>query len=131
MDFRDERYCKSLTGLSSSELETLSIGFELKYTEYLKSNNPNRKRKFGAGRKGVFSTTRAKICFCLYYLKNYPTFDTIAYHFGISRSTAHEAIHKMIPVMLETLKLHDVLPVEHFESVESMETYFEKKKLQK
>jgi hypothetical protein len=127
MDFRDERSCKSYLGLSFAELDLLSTGFELKYTEYLILNNKNSRRKFGGGRKGVFPTAKDKVCFCLHYLKSYPTFDVLAHHYGISRSSAHEAIHKMIPVMLETLKLYDVLPKDQFASVEEMEAYFEKK----
>ncbi len=86
-----------------------------------------RRRSIGGGRKGSLPTIRDKVVFCLFYLKNYPTFDVLGNLFSLSRSSAHEALHKWLPVMEKSLKELNLLPPSSCSGVEDMRLYFEKK----
>lgn len=125
MIFRDEREQRSTIGVNEPELIKIASVFSELIFE--KSKNKSRKRGVGGGRKGSLPTTRDKVIFCLYYLKNYPTFDVLGNLFRLSRSSAHEALHKWLPVMELTLKQLDALPNALFSSPEEMKIYFEKK----
>ena len=45
----------------------------------------NRQRGFGGGRKGKIPSGKEKVCFILFYLKVYPTFDLLSAVSGINR----------------------------------------------
>ena len=79
-----------------------------------------RQRKAGGGRKGVLDTMQAKLCFSLYYLKTYPTFDVLAETFNLSRSNAHNNVHKLMPVLSASLTSLGYLPQRRFESVDDL-----------
>jgi hypothetical protein len=90
---------KSLTGLSRKGFDRLLNAFsacleEMKQEQYRK-NRRRRKRRPGGGRKGALVTAENKLFFILYYLKNYPTFDVLAFTFEISLSKAQE--NRLVP----------------------------------
>ncbi len=127
MTFRDEREQRSTIGVNEIELTKIEQIFSDLIFENGKSKE--RKRAVGGGRKGSLPSTRDKVIFCLYYMKNYPTFDVLGNRFGLSRSSAHEALYKWLPFTENTLKQLDVLPQSLFSSPEEMTGYFEKKRL--
>ena len=125
MTFRDDREQKSTIGVDEVELTLLANTFSNVLLQQRLSSP--RRRSIGAGRKGSLPTVRDKVIFCLFYLKNYPTFDVLGNLFSLSRSSAHEALHKWLPVMEKSLNVLDVLPHSTFNGVEDMRLYFEKK----
>lgn len=125
MQFRDEREQKSTIGVNNPELAQVVKGVEAVLARQYQSQI--RQRKAGGGRKGKLSSLEAKVVFCLYYLKTYPTFDVLGNRFGLSRSSACEALHKWMPLVKQALEQLDVLPVSLFASPEAMHDYFAKK----
>jgi len=121
----DERRFKALTGLSKQEFAQLLPAFaashaEIRHENYEK-NRAKRQRRPGAGQKGRLDTMRKKLYFVLYYLKNYPTFDTLGDRFSLDRSKACTNAHKLLPVLCRALAQLGVLPPRQFNSVEEME----------
>jgi len=124
LKIHDERHFRALTGVSSEEFIFLEKSFievykkkqELRYQEGLLSGK--RKRRPGGGKKGALPTFRDKLFFVLYYLKVYPTFDVLGSTFGMSRSKANENLHKLAPVLSDTLVALNVMPKREFNSAE-------------
>ena len=121
---RNERQLKSLTGLSRKEFDTLLEAFlicleEIKQEQYRK-NRRHRKRRPGGGRKGALATAPNKLFFILYYLKNYPTFDVLAFTFDISLSKAQENVQKLIPVLKRAVEKLNLLPERSFKKAEEL-----------
>ena len=126
IDIRDERQLKALIGLSFDHLAQIEEAFgkvyrEMKEQAYEKGKaKGERQRGPGGGKKGKLRTIRDKIVFLLYYLKVYPTFDVLGAQFGLSRSKACENVHKLAPLLHQTLAALDVLPHRHFHSVQEL-----------
>ena len=120
----DERRFKALTGLSKREFDQLLAAFAASHAEIQQENyekhKAKRQRRPGAGPKGRLDTWRKKLFFVLYYLKNYPTFDTLGDRFGLDRSKACTNAHKLLPVLCRALAKLGVLPARQFHSVEEM-----------
>lgn len=124
----DERQFKALTGLSGAAFHKLLVVFILCYQENIQenyeANKVKRKRKPGAGQKGRLNTLEKKLFFILYYLKTYPTFDVLGYHFDLDRSKACTNVHQLFPVLLKALDRLQVLPKRQFDSVEELQAAF-------
>lgn len=125
-DIRDDRQMRALTGVTVEQFEILWESFNQTYQMWQWQAyeegvaNGSRSRRPGGGQKGALPTTREKLFFLLYYLKVYPTFDVLGTHFGMVRSKAHENVHKLMPVLAESLSQLDVMPHREFASVEEM-----------
>jgi hypothetical protein len=76
-----------------------------------------RKRKPGGGQKGNLPELVDKLYFILSYYKTYPTFDVLGVRFGLSRSKANEQVHRLSPILHQTLMEMGHLPKREFESV--------------
>jgi len=100
---------KALTGLSQAQFDSLLPVFSAiyhatqqhRYEEGLRSGT--RRRKPGGGTKGTLPTMAEKLLFVLYYYKTSPTFDVLGTQFEIVRSKAHENLHKLSPILYDTL----------------------------
>src|SRR6266850_612658 len=111
MDFqvRDDRQMKALTGLSQAQFDSLLPVFstisqtmqQQRYAEGLAAGT--RRRTPGGGTKGTLPTMAEKLLFVLYYYKTSPTFDVLGTQFEIVRSKAHENLHKLSPILYDTL----------------------------
>ena len=109
IQIRDDRQMKALTGLSQAQFDYLLPVFSAiyqatqhqKYEEGVKSGT--RTRKPGGGFKGKLPTMADKLLFVLYYSKTYPTFDVLGTQFELVRSKAHENLHKLSPILYDTL----------------------------
>lgn len=113
----DKRAVKALTGLSYEEFTELVKTFK-QVEESLCNKDKGRKRKFGGGKLGALKTREERLFCVLFYLKNYPTFDVIAYMFGFQRGHACEAIHRYLEILEKALKRKFVLPERKVNSVE-------------
>ena len=109
IQIRDDRQMKALTGLSQAHFDYLLPVFSdiyqatqhQTYEEGVKSGT--RTRKPGGGSKGKLPTMADKLLFVLYYYKTYPTFDVLGTQFELVRSKAHENLHKLSPILYDTL----------------------------
>ena len=125
---RDERQLKALTGLPRDKFEVLIAEFAQVYQArqqqaYERAQAQGiRRRKPGGGQKGKLPGAGDKLMFVLYYFKNYPTFDVLGTQFDMARSKACENLHKLTPVLHETLAGLEVLPRREFENVEAFKS---------
>jgi hypothetical protein len=117
---RDDRQMKALTGLSQAQFDSLLPVFSAiyqatqqhRYEEGRRSGT--RRRKPGGGTKGKLPTMAEKLLFVLYYYKTYPTFDVLGTQFEIVRSKAHENLHKLSPILDDTLVHLEMMPHREF-----------------
>jgi Helix-turn-helix of DDE superfamily endonuclease len=109
MQIRDDRQMKALTGLSQAQFDHLLPVFtdlyqaiqHKTYEDGVESGT--RTRKPGGGAKGKLPTMAEKLLFVLYYYKAYPTFDVLGTQFEMVRSKAHQHLHKLSPILYDTL----------------------------
>src|SRR5918911_5125816 len=113
---RDERQMKALTGLSQTQFNHLLPAFSAIYQAtqqkmYAKGIEAGtRTRKPGGGCKGKLPTMADKLLFVLYYYKTYPTFDVLGPQFEMGRSKANENLHKLSPILYDTLAHLELMP---------------------
>src|SRR5215468_7384889 len=126
LQIRDERQMKALTGLSQDQFDHLLPCFsaiyeatqQKTYAEGVASGT--RRRKPGGGSKGKLPTMAEKLQFVLYYYKTYPTFDVLGTPFAMARSKAHENLHKLSPILYNTLVHLDLMPHREFTTPEEL-----------
>lgn len=120
LPLKDNRLCKSLTGLSIAEFKSLCIDFSYNYKEARINAKPDRERKYGGGCKGKLETIEEKLLFILFYMKVYPTFDLIGFMFGMVKSKAHRWQSILQPILEQTLERKLVLPERKVSNVEGL-----------
>ena len=123
---RDDRQMKALTGVSQTQFDFLLPAFSHIYEETQKQRYEEgvkagkRSRKPGAGIKGKLPTMADKLLFVLYYYKTYPTFDVLGAQFDMVRSKANENLHKLSPILYDTLVELDLMPYREMETPEAL-----------
>src|ERR1700716_1142023 len=130
LQIRDDRQMKALTGLSQAQFDHLLSVFsdvyrttqQQTYAEGVASGT--RRRHPGGGSKGKLPTMADKLQFVLYYYKTYPTFDVLGKHFALARSKAHENLHKLSPILYDTLVHLDLMPYRELGTPEGFKTAF-------
>jgi Helix-turn-helix of DDE superfamily endonuclease len=123
---RDDRQMKALTGVSKTQFDFLLSVFShvyqaaehKRYEEGLQSGQ--RSRKPGAGIKGKLPTMADKLQFVLYYYKTYPTFDVLGAQFDMGRSKANENLHKLSPILYDTLVQLELMPYRELETPKAL-----------
>jgi hypothetical protein len=124
LQIRDERQMKALTGLSQAQFDHLLSVFsniyqatqQKTYDKGIESGT--RRRKPGGGCKGKLPTLADKLLFVLSYYKTYPTFDILGTQFAMARSKANENLHKLSPMLYDTLVSLDLMPYREFATPE-------------
>lgn len=123
---RDDRQMKALTGVSQAEFDFLLPVFSHVYHEAQQQRyhdgvaSGKRSRKPGAGIKGKLPTMTDKLMFVLYYYKTYPTFDVLGAQFDMVRSKANENLHKLSPILYDTLVHLGLMPYRELTSPEAL-----------
>src|SRR2546427_6182520 len=123
---RDARQMKALTGLSQAQFDDLLPVFsdiygatqQKHYEEGVASGT--RRRKPGGGFKGKVPTMAEKLLFVLYYYKTYPTFDVLGTQFDMVRSKANENLHKLSPLLYDTLVHLELMPYRELTTPEEL-----------
>jgi hypothetical protein len=106
----------AFTGLSQAQFDPLLLVFsdiyqatqQQTYEQGVESGT--RRRKPGGGSKGKWPTMADKLPFVLYYYKTYPTFDGLATQLEMARSKANENLHKLSPILYDTLVHLELMP---------------------
>jgi hypothetical protein len=117
---------KALTGLSQAQFDFLLPVFtdiyhtarQQTYEQGVASGT--RRRKPGGGSKGKLVTMAEKLQFILYYYKTYPTFDVLGQQFAMARSKANENLHKLSPILYDTLVHLELMPYREFATPEEL-----------
>jgi Helix-turn-helix of DDE superfamily endonuclease len=126
LTIRDERQMKALTGLSQAPFDVLLPVFGHVYQEAEQNRYEDgvkagtRRRKPGAGIKGKLPTLADKLLFVLYYYKTYATFDGLGAQFAMVRSKAKENLHKLSPILYDTLVRLDLMPYRELATPEAL-----------
>ena len=126
LQIRDERQRKALTGLSQDQFDHLLSVFSDIYqatqqkTYDAGTASGTRRRKPGGGCKGKLPTMADKLLFTLYYYKTYPTFDVLGMQFEMARSKANENLHKLSPILYDTLVFLDLMPYRELATPEEL-----------
>src|SRR6476619_5565823 len=126
LQIRDDRQRKALTGLSQAQFDHLLPVFsdiyratqQQTYEEGVQSGT--RRRHPGGGSKGKLPTMAEKLPFVLYYYNTYPTFDVLGTQFAMARSKAHENLHKLSPILYDTLVHLDLMPYRELATPEEL-----------
>jgi hypothetical protein len=123
---RDDRQMKALTGLSQAQFDQLLPVFESTYQATQQQayeegvQSGTRQRQPGGGCKGKLPTMADKLTFVLYYYKTYPTFDVLGAQFHMARSKANENLHKLSPILYDTLVELEVMPYRELATPEEL-----------
>lgn len=123
---RDDRQMKALTGLSQAQFNHLLPVFSALYRAAQQQTYAagvaagTRQRKPGGGSKGKLATMAEKLQFVLYYYKTYPTFDVLGQQFAMARSKANENLHKLAPILYDTLVYLELMPYREFVTPEAL-----------
>ena len=124
---RDDRQIKALTGLSQAQFDHLLPVFSAIYQTtqqqtYAKGVEAGtRRRQPGGGSKGKLATMADKLQFVLYYYKTYPTFDVLGTQFEMARSKANENLHKLSPILYDTLVHLELMPYRELATPEDLQ----------
>lgn len=132
LNLRSSTQMRQVLGVSEKYFQIILPHFSAVYNEYLSNHyytNPKRRRSFGGGRKSNLETDSDKLAFCLYYLKNYPTFSVLANRFDMSVSTAHENFSRYMPFLRQSLLNLGVEPVREFANDADLSSYLKKRVL--
>ena len=114
---KQDRLVRALTGLNQKAFDQLLVAFSPVYEQSRKTQP--RQRAVGGGRKARLLGTQEKLFFILFYFKCYPTFDLAGIIFDMHRSQAHDWMHRLQPILEETLGQKMVLPERKLDSTEA------------
>ena len=122
---QDDRQLSALIGLNLHVFEILLNEFISCFEEARSKNDPRtskkrRQRKPGGGRKSAIGLPEYQLIFILFYLKNYPTYDGLAFTFNISRACAFMSVKRLFPVLKQALKNLNALPKRMSDSPEEL-----------
>jgi hypothetical protein len=126
LQIRDDRQMKALTGLSQAQFDYLLPSFSALYESTQQKTYVEgvaagtRRRKPGGGSKGKLPTMAEQLQFVLYYYKTYQTFDVLGTQFAMARSKAHENLHKLSPILYDTLVHLDLMPYRELATPEEL-----------
>lgn len=108
----DDRIVSSLVGMTREKFQALVAPFEkadLEIQQERVLNGEIKHTKLGRT-TGNLDTGEKKLFFILYYLKNYPTFDVLGFHFGFSGGHAHAHVQRLIKVLERCLSNLGIMP---------------------
>jgi hypothetical protein len=126
MQIRDDRQMKALTGLSHAQFDQLlpvfSTLYQVTQDKIYEAGvaSGTRTRKPGGGAKGKLPTMAEKLLFVLSYYKTYPTFDVLGAQFAMARSKAHQSLHKLSPILYDTLVHLELMPYRELGTPEAL-----------
>ena len=126
LHIRDERQMQALTGLSQAQFAHLLPVFSdiyqttQQHTYEKGAESGTRTRTPGGGSKGKLPTMADQLLFVLYYSKTYPTFDVLGTQFAMVRSKAQANLHKLSPILYDTLVHLDLMPYRELSTPEEL-----------
>ena len=105
----------SVTGLRLAEFTDLCQAFAKAYSSAYpaeqRMDGQARQRRAGAGRKARLASAEDKLVFILAYHKQYALQTFHALQFGMSQGRANEWLHRLSPVLQQTLAQVGMTPV--------------------
>jgi hypothetical protein len=102
---KHDRMIKATIGISLEKFNRLLVAFTAAYdsVQLERCQKGEIKNVSKGGPKGHLDTFGKKLFFILHYLKTYPTFDVLGFHFGFSSGHAHNHVENLMPVLRRSL----------------------------
>ncbi len=100
----------SFTSLTKEEFEALLVAFDKAWHQVQPTENDDRQRAYGGGRKPILSQRKDQLLFIMFYLKTYPLQEVLAFFFGISQTQANHWIYRLAEILQLALRTLDYLP---------------------
>lgn len=99
------KHLHRLTGLTVAKFEQVLNKFQISWNMYIGelAKNPDRKRKFGAGRHPVLENLEDKLLFILVYVHMHPLLFLQGKIFAIEEGNTSIWIHRLLPLLDQTL----------------------------
>jgi len=120
--FKDERAFQAVFGISPDHFRNLSGEFEKRFLRTFE--RPGRKRAPGAGRRSEIPDGEDKLAFILFYIKVHPTLELMSVFWGLNRSECCRWVHRLLPILAETLGRRLHLPKRKIHSIEEFRVAF-------
>ena len=120
----NDRLLRAFTGLNRKAFDELCLAFDFTYRATVEADSKPRKRARGGGRKARLESSQAKLFFILTYFKCYPTFDVLGLLFELERGRANRWVHRLQPLLEETLGEKMMLPERKIRTLEQFVEYF-------
>lgn len=120
---KSNRLMKALTGLTIDEFVQLQQEF-CPFLDQPKEELKPRQRRPGGGRRHTLCTPPEKLFFILFYIKCYPTFDLVAFFFGVDRAQPCRWVGEYLGFLEQVLGHQVVLPVRHIRHLEEFIALF-------
>jgi Helix-turn-helix of DDE superfamily endonuclease len=113
------------TGLKREEIEALLVRFRETYAKQYPANQTvegeSRQRAIGGGRKGNLAKVEDKLFFILIYEKTYPLQTMLGLQFGLSQGRVNVWIHRLMPILQQTLAGLGMTPERDAQAVQRSE----------
>jgi len=96
-----DRTIKAVIGMSRKNFDLLVPNFSVTHQEIQEERYKNKeiKRLPTGGRPRASSGPEEQLFFVLFYLKTYPTFDVLGFHFGLSAGHAHDHVEFLMRIL--------------------------------
>ena len=117
-----DRQIKAVIGMGRDRFDQLVPVFSSSYATIQQErlqNNEIKNLPWG-GRDPVLDTPEKQLFFTLFYLKTYPTFDVLGFHFGLSAGHARDYLVFFLRVLNLSLANLKTLPLRHLDHVENL-----------
>lgn len=126
----DDRIVASLIGMPKAKFTALVEAFKAADSaiDQERLQKGDIKHVKLGGSKGYLDSDEKKLFFVLFYLKTYPTFDVLGFHFGFSGGHAHAHIDKLLPVLGRALADLGLMPERTAKTPDEFSQFIEKYK---
>jgi DDE superfamily endonuclease/Helix-turn-helix of DDE superfamily endonuclease len=107
---------KQLLGIDNQQFQALLSQAELRHGERQKALESEKVyiNTKGGGRQSILSI-QEEICLCIYYLRQFPTFEVLGLQFGVSKTVANDRFHYWLNI------LEDLLPSSLLEQLKNQQ----------
>lgn len=117
----------AFTSLTVEEFDQLVIlirpDWIVQREERLARENPDRRRKTGAGRKYSLETLEDQLLLVLVWSRLYLIYLTIEYLFGVDESTVSRTIQRIQPLLQDRFMLPERLPQKKIRTIEELKKF--------
>jgi hypothetical protein len=111
---KNSRLFQNFTGLRleafAQVLPTFADIYEADLDERDEARETRRQRQRGGGRSSAIPSVADKLVFILFYFRHYPTQTLQGFLFNMSQAQANDWIHRLTPILNETLGVQHHLP---------------------
>ena len=127
-NLNNDRMIKAVIGMSWAKFDQLAADFATAFQEHQADRLRKKeiKRLPVGGSKGVFDSNEKRLFFLLFYLKTYPTFDVLGFHFSLSAGHAHDYVEEFMPILEIVLKARNAYPKRTFKTLDQFKQAVEK-----